>query len=169
MQVTLRWVNPTAADLARVVVVLNLKHAPKNPSDGTKLYTGLATSINLVMRPGQIGVRGASSPTTRARTSRRRPGASSRWRHSSPCGRSRIRPEYPAAAQLDREGRHALLQRAALPQWQARPRRLARAFVVPPAGGQARARDCVSCVWPAVKGSNNFGPRIGRATFVLKG
>jgi hypothetical protein len=24
-------------------------------------------------------------------------------------------------------------------------------------------------VWPAVKGSNNFGPRIGRATFVLKG
>ena len=30
--VTLHWVKPTAADLARIVVVLNLKHAPKSPA-----------------------------------------------------------------------------------------------------------------------------------------
>ncbi len=53
VQVTLRWVKPTAADLASVRVVLNLRHAPRTPSDGTKVYSGLASSIGLMMRPGQ--------------------------------------------------------------------------------------------------------------------
>jgi hypothetical protein len=52
---TLRWVKPTAPDLASVLVVLNLKHAPKRPSDGIKVYRGLASSTKLTTRAGQTG------------------------------------------------------------------------------------------------------------------
>ena len=53
--VTLHWVKPTAADLARIVVVLNLKHAPKTPSDGKAVYKGLGTSAKVKLRAGQNG------------------------------------------------------------------------------------------------------------------
>jgi hypothetical protein len=53
--VTLHWVKPTATDLARLVVVLNLKHAPKSPSDGKAVYKGLGTSAKVKLRPGQNG------------------------------------------------------------------------------------------------------------------
>ncbi len=52
---TLRWVNPTAADLASVLVVLNLSHAPKRPADGIKVYRGLGSSTKLTLRAGQTG------------------------------------------------------------------------------------------------------------------
>jgi hypothetical protein len=52
---TLRWVNPATADLASVLVVLNLGHAPKRPADGIKVYRGLGTSTKVTLRAGQTG------------------------------------------------------------------------------------------------------------------
>jgi hypothetical protein len=52
---TLRWVNPTMPDLASVLVVLNLDHAPRRPADGTKVYRGLGTSTRVALRAGQTG------------------------------------------------------------------------------------------------------------------
>jgi hypothetical protein len=52
---TLRWVNPAMPDLASVLVVLNLDHAPKRPADGTKVYRGLGTSTRVALRAGQTG------------------------------------------------------------------------------------------------------------------
>ena len=52
---TLRWVNPTAADLARVVVILNLKHAPHGVKDGSVVYDGLRTSAGFELRAGKSG------------------------------------------------------------------------------------------------------------------
>ena len=67
---TLRWVKPTAADLDRVVVVLNLKRAPVGPADGKAVYHGLGT-----LGQGQAAARGRtatsrSTPTTTAATTR---------------------------------------------------------------------------------------------------
>jgi hypothetical protein len=53
--VTLHWINPTAGDLDRVVVILNLQHAPKLPSDGTDVYHGLGTSATVKLKAGQTG------------------------------------------------------------------------------------------------------------------
>ena len=53
--VTLRWVKPSAADLARVVVVLNLKRLPRTPTDGVQVYKGLGTSTVLRLRAGSTG------------------------------------------------------------------------------------------------------------------
>jgi hypothetical protein len=50
---TLRWTNPPAADLERVVVVLNRKRGPRNPSDGTIIYRGLRTTVRLALRAGE--------------------------------------------------------------------------------------------------------------------
>jgi hypothetical protein len=52
---TLRWVNPSASDLARVVVILNLKRAPRSAADGSTLYSGLRTSAAFKLRPGKSG------------------------------------------------------------------------------------------------------------------
>jgi hypothetical protein len=53
--VTLHWVNPTAGDLDRVVVILNLQHEPKLPSDGKDVYHGLGTSADVKLKAGQTG------------------------------------------------------------------------------------------------------------------
>jgi hypothetical protein len=53
--VQLHWTNPKATDLDRIVVVLNLKHAPRSPSDGTKIYKGLGTSASVRLRAGGTG------------------------------------------------------------------------------------------------------------------
>jgi hypothetical protein len=50
---TLRWVNPAAADLARVVVILNLKHEPRTVKDGSVVYNGLRTSAVFKLHPGR--------------------------------------------------------------------------------------------------------------------
>jgi hypothetical protein len=52
---TLRWVNPPASDLARVVVILNLKHAPRSAADGSLVYSGLRASTAFKLRPGANG------------------------------------------------------------------------------------------------------------------
>ncbi|HET6173702.1 MAG TPA: hypothetical protein VFD90_13895 [Gaiellales bacterium] len=52
---TLRWVNPAVQDLARVVVILNLKHAPRSTGDGSVVYSGLGTSAAFTLRPGKSG------------------------------------------------------------------------------------------------------------------
>ena len=49
---TLRWVNPKADDLDRVVVVLNLKRQPRGKGDGTVVYSGLRPSTTFKLRPG---------------------------------------------------------------------------------------------------------------------
>jgi hypothetical protein len=54
-RVTLRWVKPTARDLDHVVVVLNLKRAPRNPADGSLMYSGLGDSAVVRLRRGQPG------------------------------------------------------------------------------------------------------------------
>jgi hypothetical protein len=53
--VRLRWVKPTASDLARIVVVLNLKRPPRSPVDGAKVYEGLGTSTLLRFMAGGRG------------------------------------------------------------------------------------------------------------------
>jgi hypothetical protein len=55
ISVTLHWAKPVAADLARVVVIMNLKHAPVSVSDGKAVYKGLGTSAKVKLRPGQNG------------------------------------------------------------------------------------------------------------------
>jgi hypothetical protein len=52
---TLRWANPVASDLARVVVILNLKRPPRGVSDGSIVYSGLRTSTAFKLRAGQSG------------------------------------------------------------------------------------------------------------------
>ena len=169
VQVTLRWVNPTAADLARVVVVLNLKHAPKNPSDGTKLYTGLATSINLVMRPGQTAYAALFAYDQSANVSppARRVVTLAPLIPLRPLTGSVLNTppllSWTAKAgtpyynvQLYRNGQRVLVG------WPAHA-----SYRLP--AGKLAPGNYVWFVWPAVKGSDNFGPRIGRATFVLKG
>ncbi len=51
----LHWVKPKAADLDRVVVVLNRKRAPRAPDDGREVYRGLGSSVALDVQPGQRG------------------------------------------------------------------------------------------------------------------
>jgi hypothetical protein len=53
--VTVRWTNPAAADLDRVELVINRKHAPRNVLDGRVIYRGLANSFVLAVRAGQGG------------------------------------------------------------------------------------------------------------------
>jgi hypothetical protein len=55
LPVTLRWVNPAAVDLARVVVVLNLKHPPSGAGDGRVVYSGMRASATFKLRAGQSG------------------------------------------------------------------------------------------------------------------
>ena len=51
--VTVRWVNPDAADLARVALVMNARRPPRDATDGTVVYRGLGTSTVVTLRAGQ--------------------------------------------------------------------------------------------------------------------
>jgi hypothetical protein len=55
VRLTLRWVNPAVPDLARVVVILNLEHAPRSAADGSLVYSGLRPSAAFKLRPGKSG------------------------------------------------------------------------------------------------------------------
>jgi hypothetical protein len=48
----LRWVNPASPDFARVVVVLNAKHAPRTAADGSVVYRGRGTGAGFKLRAG---------------------------------------------------------------------------------------------------------------------
>ena len=52
MPLTLRWVNPKADDLDRVIVVLNLKRQPRGKGDGTILYSGCGRRRRSSCAPG---------------------------------------------------------------------------------------------------------------------
>jgi hypothetical protein len=49
----LQWVEPRAPDLARVVVILNLKRAPRSATDGTLVYSGLRSSTTFTLKVGK--------------------------------------------------------------------------------------------------------------------
>jgi hypothetical protein len=53
--VAVRWANPDARDLDRVVVVLNPNRAPRGVTDGAVVYRGLRTSATFKLRPGKTG------------------------------------------------------------------------------------------------------------------
>lgn len=53
LRVRLRWVKPSAPDLDRVVVVINRQRTPKGPADGTVIYRGIGTSVNVTLRAGR--------------------------------------------------------------------------------------------------------------------
>ena len=55
VSVRLRWVKPTASDLARIVVVLNLERPPRHPADGAIVYRGLGTPTSLRLKVGDTG------------------------------------------------------------------------------------------------------------------
>ena len=171
---TLHWVKPTAADLDRIVVVLNLRRAPVGPADGKTVYHGLGTSTKVKLLPGADRLlRGL-----------------------------RLRPQRQRLAQAAAQGRvagRADLAAAALRQLRApsprpcspgRPRRAARTTTCrssatastcssagparPPTAsrpGMLKSGTYVWYVWPAVQhagSSPTFGKLIGRATFTYK-
>ena len=169
-RVTLRWVKPTARDLDHVIVVLNLAHAPKNPTDGTLMYSGLGD------RPSCACARAAPatsrrSPTTRATTSPNRRASASRLPRRLRCPAQGHRGGRRPAPDLESEEGQRVLQRADFPQRPAGAHRLAVARVVQGPEGQASSGTYVWFVWPAVKSggaSPKFADLIGRSTFVVK-
>jgi hypothetical protein len=167
VQVTLRWVKPTAADLASIRVVLNLKHRPRTPSDGTRVYNGLADSIGLMMQPGQTAYVALF--------------AYDQSDNVSPAAR-RVITLAPLIPLRPLSG--AVLTGSPLLSWKAKPgtsyynvqiyRNGHRVLVGWPShasyrvpAGKLVPGNYTWFVWPAIKGG--FGERIGRATFVLKG
>jgi hypothetical protein len=170
--VKLGWVKPTASDLARVVVVLNLKRPPRSPVDGTKVYKGLGTSTSLKLKVGATGYvalfaydrsGNVSSPARKvvslAPLIPLRPTSGSSV-NTSP----RLTWAAQAATayynlQLFRNGARVLTG------WPTQA-----AFSIPP--GKLRPGTYVWFVWPAVKhgtGAPTFGKLIGRATFTYSG
>ena len=168
VQVTLRWVKPTAADLASIRVVLNLRHAPRTPSDGTKVYNGLASSIGLMMQPGQTAYVALFAYDQSANV--------------SPAAR-RVITLAPLIPLRPLSG--AVLNGPPLLSWKPKPgtayynvqvyRNGHRVLVGWPShasyqvpAGKLAPGNYTWFVWPAIKGGG-FGERIGRATFVLEG
>jgi hypothetical protein len=58
----LHWVRPTAADLDRVVVLLNLRRPPVGPADGKTVYHGLGSSARISLRSTRSTTAGTSRP-----------------------------------------------------------------------------------------------------------
>ena len=170
MTLTLRWVNPATANLASVLVVLNLDHPPKRPSDGTKVYRGLGTSTGVSMRAGQTGWLAVYSYAKGGKVS-----APARTKVSlasliplRPLTGSIVhavpvlswKPEKGSAyynLQLYRNGRRVLVV------WPSQ------ASYRPPAG-VLKPGAYVWFVWPALRvgGGAKFASLIGRATFVYR-
>jgi hypothetical protein len=167
---TLRWVNADPANLASVLVVLNLDHAPKRPSDGTRIYRGLRTSTGVTMRAGDTGYLalytyakgGKVSAPARTKVSLRsliplRPLTGSVL-HSVPLLSWRGRKDSAYYnLQLYRNGKRVLVA------WPSH------ASYRPPASVMVPGT-YVWYVWPALRngGSATFSSRIGRATFVYR-
>jgi hypothetical protein len=170
---TLRWVKPTAPDLDRVVVVLNLKRPPSQPADGKGIYKGLGTSTKVKLRAGQtaylalfaydhsgnVSLKPARTVVRLASLIPLRPLTGSVVRSSSPLlsWKAKKGTAY-YNVQLFVNGKRVLVG------W--------------PSGASFRIRSgtlqpgtYVWYVWPAIKhkgGSPTFGKLIGRATFTYK-
>jgi hypothetical protein len=170
---TLRWVNPITTNLASVLVVMNLDHAPKKPSDGTKVYRGLKTSTSVTLRAGQTGYLAL---------------------YSYPTG-SKAKPSQPARAKFSlasliplRPLTGSILHRVPVLTWKAKKgsayynlqlyRNGKRVLVVWPSKSSYRIPASaltpgtyVWYVWPALTvggAAPTFASLIGRATFTYR-
>ena len=169
--VTLRWVNPAAPDLDRVVAVLNLARAPRGPADGRVIYQGLQTSVALGLRAGQRGQvalfaydhSGNVSPPARLAVSLA-PLIPLRPLTGSVVARAPLLTWKAHAGtdyynvQLFRKGRRVLVD------WPSRP-----SYRIP--AGTLVPGTYVWYVWPAVQhkgAAPTFGKLIGRATFIVR-
>ncbi len=85
--VTLRWTNPAAPGLARVSVILNRKRAPRDPADGTVVYSGLKTTAGFSLRVGQKAHVALFAYDRARRVLEPRRGESCRWRRWCRCDR----------------------------------------------------------------------------------
>ena len=149
----LHWVKPTAADLDRIVVVLNLKRAPVGPADGKTVYHGLGSSAKVKLRPGQNGYvavyafdhSGNYSPKPL-----RKLADAGRVDLAAPAHGQRRALGLAGAHLEGHEGQH-VLQRAGVPQRQADARRLAQHGLLPHPGGKLKPGTYVWFVWPAVQ------------------
>jgi hypothetical protein len=169
--VTLRWKNPVAPDLDRVVAVLNLRRAPRGPGDGRTLYRGLRPWAGFrlhagghgyvalfaydhggnVSRPARLEVSLASLIPLRPLTGSVVPAAPLlSWK-----------PEPGTAyynVQLFHNGKRVLVD------WPSRP-----SYRIP--SGKLEPGTYVWYVWPAIRHKGaipTFGTLIGRATFVFR-
>jgi hypothetical protein len=168
---TLRWVKPVDPNLASVLVVLNLNHAPKRPADGTKVYRGLGSSTKVTLRPGQTGylalysyVKGGNfSAPARTKVSLAsliplRPLTGSVL-HTAPLltWKAKLGTAY-YNLQLYRNGKRVLVV------WPSHP-----AYRIP--ASALTPGTYVWYVWPALRSGGatpTFASLIGRATFVYK-
>jgi hypothetical protein len=169
----LRWVKPTAPDLERVVVVLNLKRPPLQAADGKTIYSGLGTSARVKLHAGETAYlaiyafdhSGNVSPKP-ARTVVKlasliplRPLSGTVVRSSSPM--LSWKAEQGTAyynLQLFVNGKRVLVG------WPS-----AALYRIPP--GKLQPGTYVWYVWPAIKhkgGAPTFGKLIGRAIFTYK-
>jgi hypothetical protein len=169
----LHWVSPTAADLDRVVVVLNLRRAPVGPADGKTVYHGLGSSTRIRLLAGQTGYiaiysfdhSGNFSPAplrktvTLAGLISLRPLSGSRVASSSPVLTWKAtKGSTYYNVQVFHNGKRMLVG------WPSKA-----AYRIPP--GKLKEGTYVWFVWPAVQhagGSPSFGKLIGRATFIYK-
>jgi len=172
VSVTLRWVKPTAPDLQRVVVVLNLKHAPRSPADGSKIYRGLGSSTVLKLAAGGTGYvavyaydhsgnvsKPAQKVVSLAPLIPLRPFTGSTVTTAPRLTWTAQNATAYYNVQLFRNGTRVLTG------WPTQA-----AFSIPP--GKLKPGTYVWFVWPAVKhgaAAPTFGTLIGRATFVYKG
>ena len=168
---TLRWSRPAASDLDRVVVVLNLKHAPRSPRDGRVVNRGMKTSVAFKLRPrakAHVALYAYDHSGNVSRAARRivklasliptRPLSGSVVRKAP---RLRWKARKHAAyynLQLFRNGKRVLLRWPDHPFYRLPARKL-------------RPGTYVWFVWPAVRhvgAAPTFGGLIGRSTFVVK-
>jgi hypothetical protein len=168
----LRWVNPTASDLDRVVVVLNPRRAPRSAADGRVLYRGLGTTVTLKLR-----ARHKSNMALFA------------YDHSGNVSRAVRRVLVLTSSTALRPLSGSVLRKAPRLTWRAKTgavyynlqifRKGKRVLVAWPARASYRLRPgklvrgtYVWFVWPALEREHarpRFGELIGRATFVYKG
>jgi hypothetical protein len=169
----LHWVKPTAPDLDRIVVVLNLKRPPVGPADGKTVYHGLGSGAKLKLQPGQNGYvaiyafdhSGNYSPKpvrkliTLASLISLRPLSGSVVRTTSPqlTWKARNGSTY-YNIQVFRNGKRLLVAWPSEPSYRI-------------AAGKLKPGTYVWFVWPAVQHTGSaptFGKLIGRATFTYE-
>jgi hypothetical protein len=169
---TLHWSKPTTPDLDRVVVVLNMKRAPRGPIDGRVINRGLETTaafkfgahanahIALYAYDHSGNVSRAARPkVSLASLIPLRPLGGSVVRKAP---QLRWRPSKHVAyynVQLFRNGHRVLVR------WPSHPFFRFQA-------GKLRPGTYVWFVWPAMKhqgAAPTFGKLIGRSMFVVKG
>jgi len=168
--VRLRWVNPAADDLDRVVAVLNKVRSPRAPADGRVIYRGRGASAVLSLRVGQRAHVAlfafdhsgnvsppARVPVTLAALVPLRPLTGSVLRAAPRLSWKAHRRSAYYNLQVFRNGKRVLVAWPSRTSY--RPVRT------------LEAGTYVWYVWPAVRhkgASPTFGALIGRATFVVR-